>query len=137
MLIKGYFDKAEQPRVKLKVNGLRKSIDINPVIDTGFNDELCLPITAAIPLGLELAGRMLIELADGSSKSELFFRGWATWQGRTKPVRIFLTESSDALLGSRMMQGQSLNIDYANHIIAISEKAVAKKTGRKSVARDR
>lgn len=131
MLIKGYFDKTEQPRVKLRIKGLRQAIEISPVVDTGFTGHLCLPIATAIPLGLELVGRVLIELADGSSKSELVFRGWATWQGRTKSARIFLTESSDALLGSRMRKGQKLNIDYADHIVTISEKAVAKKARRK------
>ncbi len=132
MLIKGYFDKAEQPRVKLRIKGLRQAIEINPVVDTGFTGHLCLPIPTAIPLGLELVGRVVIELADGSLKSELIFRGWATWQGRTRPVRIFLTDSSDALLGSRMMQGQNLNIDYADHLVTIAEKAVAKKSRSKT-----
>ncbi len=131
MTINGYFDKAGQPRVKLRIKGLRNVVEISPVVDTGFNDHLCLPIATAIHLGLELFGRVSIELADGSSKSELLFRGWATWQGRAKPVRIFLTDSSDALLGSGLMKGQRLNIDYADHIVTISEKAVAKKPRRK------
>jgi predicted aspartyl protease len=78
----GYFDKFLHPRVRLIVRGLRKSLRIDPVIDTGFDGYLCLPVKMAIQLGLELSGESIVELADGSKKHELSFLDSATRKKR-------------------------------------------------------
>jgi len=41
-------------------------------------------------------------------------------------VKIFLTNSEDALIGSGLMQGQKLAIDYANRAVTIETAAVTK-----------
>jgi len=64
----GYFDKFSHPRVRLIVKGLRKSLRNDPVVDRGFDGDLCLPVKMAIQLGLELFGESIVELADGSRK---------------------------------------------------------------------
>jgi len=122
----GYVDKFRQPRVELTVKGNRTSLRVAPVVDTGFDGHLCLPVATAIPLGLELNGQVPVELADGSKKRELTFQGTAIWQGREFDIDIFLTESADALLGSSMMQGQKLTIAYANHFVTIEPDIVTK-----------
>ncbi|MDZ7290190.1 MAG: hypothetical protein ONB44_23925 [candidate division KSB1 bacterium] len=127
----GYVDRLRQPRIKLTVKGNRKSININPVIDTGFNGYLSLPVAIAIPLGLELKGEVPVELADGSMKKELTFRGSVVWQGLEYDIDIFLTESVDALLGSGLLQGQRLTIGYANRSVTIEPDAVPNFNKRK------
>lgn len=126
----GYFDEYGQPKLSLQVKGLRKTLRIDPVVDTGFNGDIALPISSAVPLGLELRGQVPIELADGSTKTELVFQGWVVWQKREHEVKIFLTNSSDALLGSGLMQGHKLNIDYSNLDVALSPSP-KKKSNRK------
>jgi hypothetical protein len=106
MDITGYVDELRQPRIKLTVKGNRKAIGI-------FDGYLSLPVAVAIPLGLELKGRVPVEFADGSMKNELTFRGTMVLQGHEYQIEIFLTESKYALIGSGLMQGQKLAIDYA------------------------
>jgi len=115
----GYFDKSLHPRVRLTVKGSRKSIPVAPVVDTGFDGDLCLPVEIAIQLGLELFGRSLVELADGSKRRELSFLGSVVWKNQERPVEIFVTDSEEPLLGSGLMQGQKLTIGYANHFVTI------------------
>jgi clan AA aspartic protease len=122
----GYFDKFVHPRVRLIVKGLRKSLRNDPVVDTGFDGDLCLPVKVAIQLGLELSGETIVELADGSKKQELSFLGSVFWQGQERLVKIFLTNSEDPLVGSGLMQGQKLAIDYANRTVIIETVAVSK-----------
>ncbi len=114
------------PRVRLIVKGLRKSLRNDPVVDTGFDGDLCLPVKVAIQLGLELSGESIVELADGSKKQELSFLGSVFWQGHERLVKIFLTNSEDALIGSGLMQGQKLALDYANRAVTIETAAVTK-----------
>lgn len=80
----------------------------------------------AIPLGLELKGRVPVDYADGSMKNELTFQGTVFWQEHEHPIDIFLTESKDALVGSGLMQGQKLAIDYANRTVTIESAVVSK-----------
>lgn len=131
MNVIGYFDKTGQPRVSLTVKGLRRSFRIDPVVDSGFDGQLCLPNELAIQLGLELKGKTYVELADGSRKFELSFQGSVIWQGREQVAKIFLTDSEDALLGSDLMQGQKLCIDYTNREVALSPSP-KKKSKRKN-----
>jgi predicted aspartyl protease len=122
----GYFDKFSHPRVRLIVKGLRKSLRNDPVVDTGFDGDLCLPVKMAIQLGLELSGESIVELADGSRKQELSFLGSVFWQGQERLVKIFLTNSEDALIGSGLMQGRKLAIDYVNHTVALEPVAITR-----------
>ena len=125
MIATGYVDQLRQPRIKLTVKGIRKSFQIDPVIDTGFSGELSLPVAIAIPLGLELKGEAHVELADGSVTKELIFRGTVICEGRSKRIDILLTESTDALLGSALLQGHTLTIGYANHTVTIAPESVS------------
>jgi clan AA aspartic protease len=131
MINTGSVDRLRQPRIKLTVKGNRKSININPAIDTGFNGYLSLPVAIAIPLGLELKGEVPVELADGSLKKELTFRGAVNWQGLEYDIDIFLTESVDALLGSGLLQGLKLTIGYANRFVTIEQDIVPKSNKQK------
>ncbi|RKU14601.1 hypothetical protein C6502_00405 [Candidatus Poribacteria bacterium] len=103
-MISGYFDDAGQPRIAASVFGNRGEATIDAVIDTGFNGSLCLPLSLAIPLGLELYGRINYELADGTIKRELTFEATIRLGETVNRAEIFLTESEDALLGSELLE---------------------------------
>ena len=113
-MIEGYIDRDLQARLTVRVEGTRKSVEIDAIIDTGFDGSLCLPIPVAIQLGLELSGSQVVELADGSLREELLFMGKAALGDRDegKTVDISLTESEDALLGVDMLKEYKLNIDF-------------------------
>jgi clan AA aspartic protease len=131
MGVTGYVDELRQPRIKLTVKGNRKAIVVKPVIDTGFDGYLSLPVSIAIPLGLELKGRVPVEFADGSMKKELTFQGTVFWQDHEYPIDIFLTESKDALVGSGLLQGLKLTIGYANHFVTIEPDIIPDSGKRK------
>jgi clan AA aspartic protease len=122
----GYFDKLLQPRTRLTVKGNRKAVRIDPGVDTGFNGDLSLPVAVAIPLGLELNGQVDVELADGSTRKELVFKGSVIWRDHEHHIDIFLTELSDALIGSGLLHGQQLTIGYGRRSVAIEPDIVPK-----------
>ena len=123
-MIRGYFDDAGQPRIAVSIFGNRGEAAINAVIDTGFNGSLCLPLPLAIPLGLELYGRINYELADGTIKRELTFEATIRLGEAINRAEISLTESEDALLGSELLDGYILEIDYGNRTVEIRESAI-------------
>lgn len=119
-LIRGYFDEYDQPCVAMTVRGARREITVTAVIDTGFDGFLCLPITVAIELGLELRAAQRVELADGSIKRELVFVGQAGFVGRpSRTVEILLTASVDALVGVEFLADGRLEIDFPRRIVRV------------------
>jgi clan AA aspartic protease len=116
----GYVDRYLQPKVRLAVKGLRQTLPIEVVVDTGFNGDLCLPIPFAIQLGLELCADREFELADGSIRQELIFIGQAVLENEERDVLISLTHSADALLGCGLLKGQKLEIGFESKTLNIA-----------------
>jgi len=134
--MEGYIDEYGQARVDVNVIGRKMQIAMDPIIDTGFDGDLSLPLPMAIceipkeflinhdscwnrhlQLGLELSGSVEVELVDGSIKQELIFSGSTKLGEKTKNVEITLTESKDALLGTNMFS--KLEIDFDGNKVVI------------------
>ena len=121
--MRGYFDDTDQPRITVLLSGNRGETTINPLIDTGFDGALCVPIPIAIPLGLELYGNHYYELADGTVWHDVTFQEIVHLAEETRRTEITLTESEDALLGSELLDGY-LEIDYGNRTVEIRESSM-------------
>jgi len=118
--IRGRLDAYHQPRVAITVRGARRDVTLEAVIDTGFDGQLCLPVSLAVEIGLELYGAQQTQLADGSIKSDLVFLGQAGFVGqRTQEVEILLTESDDALLGVGFLMDWRLEIDFSQRLVQL------------------
>ncbi len=110
------------PTFALAVSGSRNAAKITGIVDTGFDGYLCLPTDVAVTLGLELTATAEVELADGSIKKNLVFEGTATILGQTSPVTIYLTDSEDALIGTKLLAGCILTIDFDQNKVVIRRK---------------
>ena len=107
------------PRVDLLVFGSREQISISAIVDTGFDGYLCLPTSVAVRLGLELVSEGLIELADGRTQKQLVFLGTVEFLDEVQPVMIYLTDSEDALIGTRLLDDCVLTIDFPRRSIEL------------------
>jgi clan AA aspartic protease len=100
------------PYVEVEVFGNRGQVNIIALLDTGFSADLCLPIEIGITLGLELRGVVETELADGTMNLEPSYIAHINWDGQFKRIDVILTYSDEALLGTRLLEGKSVNIDF-------------------------
>ena len=50
------------PMTKVEVGGTRRSVELDAIIDTGFDGDICVSLDVAVTLGLELA-RFMAHLA--------------------------------------------------------------------------
>ncbi len=115
------------PMVAVEVAGSKRAKVLQAIIDTGFDGFLCLPVETAVKLGLELAGQDVIELADGTAKEELFFKGFVRFLGRNRRVKIYLTNSDDALIGTDLLKGSRLLLDFSKEPVRVSLRGSKKK----------
>jgi hypothetical protein len=63
-------------------------------------------------LGLELRNVVEIELADGTLTLEPVYTAQVDWDGELKEVDVTLTFSDEALVGTGLLEGKSVNLDF-------------------------
>jgi clan AA aspartic protease len=120
-MIQAYFDDLGNPKVKIAVGGSRMQVEVEALIDTGFNGYIILPSLIATRLGLELTSVTWVELADGSVIRNSVFSGHTTFGGQSQEVEIMMTDSDEALIGTALLSNYKLTIDFVNRTVEITE----------------
>ena len=120
-MIQVYFDDLGTPKVKIAVGGSRMQVEVEALIDTGFNGYIILPSLIATRLGLELTSVTWVELADGSVIRNSVFSGHTTFGGQSQEVEIMMTDSDEALIGTALLSNYKLTIDFVNRTVEITE----------------
>ena len=64
--------------------------------------------------------RPQVELADGSTRSELLFAGQVRFVGEERDVEILVTERDDPLVGVGLMSGCRLAIDFTRGTLSLT-----------------
>ena len=123
-MIEGKISDSGSPIIETRVIGSRAEIAIEGVLDTGFDGYLCLPITTAVSLGLELIKLENSELADGTIlEDEPVFSGRMDWNGGIIDVDIVLTKSADTLLGTALLRGMEVKLNYSTKEVVVEKKS--------------
>jgi Predicted aspartyl protease len=122
-MIEGRISLSVSPIIKTVVVGSRARIAVERILDTGFDGYICLPITTAVTLGLELIDLQTSELVDGTIlEDEPIFSGKIEWDGEVIETYIVLTKSADTLLGTALLRGMEVRMNYSTREVVI-EKA--------------
>ena len=90
------------------------------VVDTGFSGTLLVPETAATELGLLPLGYSEAELADGSVVSLPEYAARIDWMGTTRATWVWTTDGGAALLGTELLDGHTISIDYELRRVEVS-----------------
>ncbi|QLE42896.1 clan AA aspartic protease [Nostoc sp. C052] len=91
------------------------------VIDTGFNDYLTLPVQAINAMNLPLYSSIPARFADGSEALLAIHLATVVWDDVQKVVPI-LASGYKPLLGTAMMEGYHLEIDFEDNGLVSLEK---------------
>lgn len=118
-MVEGYVDAYGNPMIDLIVEGKLSRTSIPVVVDTGFNGDLCIPIPLAIDLGVQLIDTARVELANGTVSEELVFAGYVRLGERRRRAEIYLTQSNEALIGTRLLKDEVLKIDFLHRQLTI------------------
>ncbi|HID27118.1 MAG TPA: clan AA aspartic protease [Methanosarcinales archaeon] len=121
-MMRGYVDENDQSILRIKVIGNYADINVDAIVDTGFDGYISLPIHIAVYLGLELYGDIQVELADGSVHQELVFAGKVVFNNETRDVLIILSRSNDTLIGTKLLKNRIVTINYVNNTITVSDE---------------
>ncbi|MEW6104590.1 MAG: clan AA aspartic protease [bacterium] len=118
--MRGYLDETLTPRVEVTLFDIEKiGKDFSCVIDTGFTEEIYLPVKFAEELNLEISGVEPIMLADGSitkvSIAPIFLR----WCGKTREVIALIGGGKDILIGIKLLSDYELKINFTKGVVEL------------------
>jgi len=122
MELRGRMDENGQMWLTITVRGMRGETTIEAMVDSGFTWALALPVSVAVPLGLELVDFRPAELADGTVKHFFAFAVTIVIGGREFPSVCLVTETGTPLIGTLFMQsvGATLIAKFAESFVALN-----------------
>jgi clan AA aspartic protease len=114
-LIAGIVTEDGVPTIEVQVGGQR----CRAVVDTGFNGELELPRRLRSLVRARFVGRATSILAADQSIEEDLFLVDFPFDGRTVRAQATFVDGDEILIGTRMLQGYQLRIDFSARTVAI------------------
>lgn len=96
--------------------------EVECLVDTGFDGSLLLSRSEAARLKLTILGRVPI-IGVGRARSiadiaELKIE----WLGQTRAVEVIISDGDDSLLGTGILDGSRLLIDYIGYTVTIDDE---------------
>jgi predicted aspartyl protease len=120
-MITGIIEDGLHPRVQLELAGAKSSENILMLVDTGFDLDVGLHFDFADRLGLEIYDFALFEYANGQSSEDLLCRARINWHGQWQDVDIVLTDDEEAALGTRLLEGCIMTMDFVHDTMVIEK----------------
>lgn len=130
LLASGYFDKQQNPCIKITVSGIynQSGIEFDAIIDTGYTGFLLIPIVRALPIGLVLNSTTQVTLADGTTNGRYMAEGIVHIvgddQARLREVGLILLEETgtDVLLGMDFLRRFKLSLGITSATVMLFDE---------------
>ena len=119
-MLRGRVNEQGEPLITVKLILNSVPTPLSAVIDTGFNGYLSVPKSIIARSKWEWLGYENYELASGAVIREQVYLGQIIFDGRQLEVYAVATDSDDILVGTRLLQGKQLWIDFASGEVRIS-----------------
>lgn len=110
-MIEGAVNAALQAVVSLPLRGpTGRALEVEAVVDTGFDRFLTLPLRVVKALDLAFAGVNRVQLADGSEAALDSYAVTVRWDGRPRRVLAYVSDATP-LIGMSMLAGHQFCVD--------------------------
>jgi clan AA aspartic protease len=109
-MIRGVVNSRNEAIVRIRVRGPgHPGLDVDAIVDSGYNAALALPGSTVAGLGLRRKSRGGAVLADGTVRQFDIYLAEVLWDGIWQPV-LLPTVGDEALLGMGLLAGHELRI---------------------------
>lgn len=117
----GNINEALEARVKIRIiGGPQGALDVECIIDTGFSGALVLPSSIIELLELPIVGHEIITMVGDAEDTADISLAQVEWFGELRREDVIVKEES--LIGTALLRGTSLLIDYVNMIVQIDKQ---------------
>jgi clan AA aspartic protease len=102
--------RAGHPRLALQLAGIYSRVEIEFIVDTGFNGEIALPPSMANELNYTSAGYREHKVAGGRIDRFEICQATIVWDGEDRMVELLIIEG-EALIGTELLAELMLQIE--------------------------
>ena len=120
-MIIGFVNESDEPVIEVKLDLGKEKRAVNAVIDTGFNGYISVPKKLIDESDWDFLGIEEYELASGELMRERVFLGRIEIGTEKLAVFILSSNSSDALIGTKLLKNRLLTINFADKTLKIKE----------------
>ena len=120
-MIIGFVNESDEPVVEVKLDLGKEKRLVNAVIDTGFNGYISVPKKLIDRSDWDFLGIEEYELASGELMRERVFLGRIEIGTEKLVAFILSSNSSDALIGTKLLKNRLLTINFANKTLKIEK----------------
>ena len=99
---------------------LTEGAAIECVLDTGFDGSLMLPRAFVAQTEISIFAELTFEMVGGATMWAEVGLVTIDWLGGLRQVEVIVSEGDDALIGTELLIGSTLNIDYPLSSVAIT-----------------
>jgi clan AA aspartic protease len=96
--------------LRVVVRGPQGELEVEAIVDTGFDGALTLPSDLVAELGLPFLMRGTAFLGDGSHSTFNAHEGTVLWDGRLRRVTVEVADT-EPLVGMKLMRESELKIE--------------------------
>jgi len=120
-MIIGSVNENDEPVIKINLDLCREKRTVNAVIDTGFNGYISIPKKLIDNSDWDFLGTEEYELASGELMRERVYLGRIEIGTEKLIIFILSSNSSDTLIGTKLLKNKILTINFANRTLKIEE----------------
>lgn len=117
----GSITHAREPVIPLR---LSNDLIVECVVDTGFSAGLMLPAETLGRLGIPIIGKETFELVSGQFLVASLALMEIQWLGERRTVRVVVSEGYDSLIGTELLDGNRLVINYVANTVILTDESV-------------
>lgn len=122
MLI-GTVNEDEAPEVSLTLSLGKRRLSTKGIVDTGFNGYISVPKRVLKKSNWVFLGFEQYELATGQIVREKVFLGKIYFDHKICEVYCVGSESNDVLIGTKLLRGKKLLIDFMSRRVTIEDSS--------------
>lgn len=117
----GNVNEALEARVIIRIiGGPQGTLDVECIVDTGFSGALVLPSSIVDLLELPIVGHETITMVGAAEDTADIALAQVEWLGEVRREDVIVKEES--LVGTALLKGTNLTIDYVNMAIRIDKQ---------------
>jgi predicted aspartyl protease len=118
-MLEGRVNRQGEPVVKVQLVLHRRPISFPAIVDTGFNGYLSVPKRLLRGSKWRAIGTEKFEIATGAFVEQEIYLGEAIFDGRRAPVYSVSTKAQDILVGTKLLRGKILLVNFRTNRVAI------------------
>jgi clan AA aspartic protease len=111
-----------RPKIEITIRGSKRSIQIEAIVDSGFEGQFCVPMDVASWVGAVTLGWGEMELADGNKVFVPTVACDVEMLGTMASVKAFITDAQDPIIGTKLLEGFLLTVDFDSGNVQLKRK---------------